>query len=333
MLCTAYSTDRAAVNEPFEQRLKLTDRQNVSWSGSSPTWAGGSGTSLCLLPGGYVAEDGVIHREAELSPLTGREEDMLGSVPPDTCAASVVTALLSQSLKRIGSLAPVSRSLVSNLLTGDRDYLMLRLREMTFGPKVEAIWRCANLDCRRQMDVAFSLADLTVESKIVTTRFFTHRILSDRGEEELTVEFRLPTGADQEALAPVVRSDESRAISQLLVRCVRRVGACGESEEALFHNLPAAVRDEIVAEIEGRAPQVVIELDMTCPECRTSFSSEVDFTAFFLAELKTNLRVLEREVHFLAWHYHWSEHEILSLMRRKRQRYVTLLQEELDQFS
>jgi hypothetical protein len=288
-----------------------------------------------VLPGGYVAEDGVAHREAELSPVTGMEEDLLGG-SPHACAASLVTSLLSRCLKRVGSLAPVSRSLASDLLTGDRDYLMLRLREMTFGPRVEAVWRCANPDCRKPMDVAFSLAEFAAESKAVNTRFFTRRIPSGQQGEEMIVEFRLPTGAEQEALAPVVRVDEARAVNQLLARCVRRVGECSQPDEAFIpfiHGLPEAAREGIIAEIERCAPQVEIELDLNCPECHTSFRSEFDFTAFFLAELKTNQRALEREVHFLAWHYHWPEREILSLTRRKRQRYVALLQEQLDRFS
>lgn len=330
MLSAAYTTDWEGMKGPFDKRSNLAERLDAPASGDSTSFTEMSEDGLCLLPGGYVAENGEVYREAELSPLTGREEDWLGSLRPDICAASVVTTLLSRCLKRIGPLASVSRSLVGDLLTGDRDYLMLKLREMTFGPNVEAVWRCASSDCYKPMDVTFSLADLAVESRTAPTRYFTRRIPYDRPDGELIVEYRLPTGADQEALAPIVRSDEEIAINQLLARCSRRVSDCSQPSEAFFRNLPAAVREEIIVEMEGRAPQVVIELDLSCPECRASFSAEFDFTAFFLAELKTNQRMLEREVHFLAWHYHWSEHEILSLTRRKRQRYVALLQEELD---
>jgi hypothetical protein len=288
---------------------------------------------LFILPGGYVAEDGSVHREAELSPVTGREEDLLGGVQAHTCAASVVTSMLSRCLKRIGSLTPVSHSLVSGLLTGDRDYLMLRLREMTFGPKVEAVWKCANPDCGKRMDVAFSLEELEFERRAVSERFFSCRIPSGHEDEGQIVEFRLPTGADQEALAPVVRVDEAGAVSQFLARCLRRVGECGQPSEDFINELPDAMRGRIIAEIERCAPQVEIELDLSCPECRTSFSVEFDFTAFFLAELKTNQRALEREAHFLAWHYHWSEQEILSLTRKKRRRYIELLQEEIERLN
>jgi hypothetical protein len=55
----------------------------------------------------------------------------------------------------------------------------------------------------------------------------------------------------------------------------------------------------------------------------------LNFTSHFAGEVQKNLQNLERTVHFLAWHYHWSEQDILSMTTRKRHRYVELLREEL----
>ncbi|MGH7392800.1 MAG: DUF6760 family protein [Candidatus Rokuibacteriota bacterium] len=43
-----------------------------------------------------------------------------------------------------------------------------------------------------------------------------------------------------------------------------------------------------------------------------------------------NLETLYRDVHALAWHYHWSEREILTLPREKRRRYLGLLAQALE---
>jgi hypothetical protein len=51
---------------------------------------------------------------------------------------------------------------------------------------------------------------------------------------------------------------------------------------------------------------------------------------FFLAEMKSTLLQLERDIHLLAWNYHWTEREVLSLPRKKRRRYVEMVNEELD---
>jgi hypothetical protein len=295
-------------------------------------------SGLFVLPGGYVGDDGVIHREVELSPATGREEELLSDVSPQTCTAGVVTSLLSCCLKRVGSVSPPPLPLVRDLLVGDREYLIFKLREMTFGPRVNAVIRCANAECGRPMDVTFSMADPGIEYKPVAERFFTERLSAPAGAQAIRggaaeIEFRLPTGADQEALAPVFNTDEAQAVNQLAARCVRRIGDCTRIDADAIARLPEETRREIAALMERRAPQLALELELTCPECRADFVTAFDFTAFFLAEMKANLRHLEREVHLLAWHYHWSESEILSLSRRKRQRYVELVQEELERLN
>jgi hypothetical protein len=44
----------------------------------------------------------------------------------------------------------------------------------------------------------------------------------------------------------------------------------------------------------------------------------------------SDLESLYREVHLLAFYYHWTESEILSLTRSKRQRYLALLAGHLE---
>jgi len=46
-----------------------------------------------------------------------------------------------------------------------------------------------------------------------------------------------------------------------------------------------------------------------------------DIHRFVLGELRTDRDLLYREVHYLAYHYHWSEQEIMAMTRDKRQRF------------
>lgn len=43
-----------------------------------------------------------------------------------------------------------------------------------------------------------------------------------------------------------------------------------------------------------------------------------------------NLNKLYSEIHFLAFHYHWSEKDILDLPLQKRRMYVNMLLSELE---
>ena len=60
----------------------------------------------CLLPGGYVDEGGVLHREAELAPLSGHEEEMLTD-RRSPGGAALVTIILSRCVRSLGSISPV----------------------------------------------------------------------------------------------------------------------------------------------------------------------------------------------------------------------------------
>jgi hypothetical protein len=86
----------------------------------------------CLLPGGYVDEGGALHREVELAPLSGREEEWLAD-RKHAGSVTLVTAILSRCMHRLGTISPVPIELVRRLLVADRQYLLLKLREVTFG--------------------------------------------------------------------------------------------------------------------------------------------------------------------------------------------------------
>jgi hypothetical protein len=142
-----------------------------------------------------------------------------------------------------------------------------------------------------------------------------------------TVDFRLPTGADQEALTTLTRLGPARAADHLLARCVRRIGPLAEVDPDIISRLPACAREEIEAAIESRAPQVDVELDTICPVCRAPTSARFDVVSLLFDEARAGQHVLDREVHLLASHYHWSEHDICTMTRAKRRRYLTLLHE------
>jgi hypothetical protein len=314
---------RAALNQAAHFNRELSEV-----AADAPTRAR-LGAEVFTLPGGYLDDSGALHTEAELSPLTGRDEEFLANVDPGACTASVVTELLARSLKRLGAIRDVDAALVRKLLVGDRDYLLLKLRQSTFGAKVDVVASCAAADCGKPMQVRIFLDDIPFESKPAVTRYFTMRLspeaahVDDAGVAHREVEFRLPTGEDQESVASLFHQDETRAVNQVFARCVRRVGGAANVDEALIERLSPE------GQIGLRAPGAEIELEGVCPECETPFMLPLNFTSHFAGEVQKNLQNLERTVHFLAWHYHWSEQDILSMTTRKRHRYVELLREEL----
>ena len=267
-----------------------------------------------LLPGGLVLAEDCCLCEAELQPLTGYEEEWLAQ-HRQTPSAVVVTRLLSACVVRIDDTMP-TRDLVQQLLVGDRDYLILQLRRMMLGDQFQAVCTCPGCDAK--MDISFTADDVPIERRPQTVVLYTlHLPVQEHAER--TVRFRLPTGGDQEA---VVRMDSKLAAEALLNRCIVDDGGVELSPEE---------RTAVVDAMERLAPQVDVELDLTCPECHLTFLAPFDITTFFFHEIRIASDQLLREVHSLALYYHWSEADILRLRRDRRRAYLGLLSEALRQ--
>lgn len=281
-------------------------------------------TQVFTLPSGYVDDEGGVHREVELAPVTGYEEELLDSIGPTVSAAHVVTALLCRCLRRVGKQSPVTISIVRDLLINDREFLMWKLRELTLGKSLRAMIGCGDPKCAQSMDIGLNLDDLRPAAKPVDRRVFKFDV--DEAGKTISFAFRLPAGADQETCAELLRDDPAAAVNHLLARIVLRINDNCSIDEQTIGSLSPHVLSEFERVIEELAPLESINIEAACVECGRPSVSPLDLTSFFLNELQRNRRVLEHEVHFIAWHYHWSEREILALTRRKRRRYIDLIQ-------
>jgi hypothetical protein len=266
------------------------------------------------LPGGLVLEDGRRLSRVELRPLTGREEEWLAT-HPGVPGAKAVTRLLNSCL--LGSDGePMGLQQVQRLLVGDRDYLMLQLRRITLGGRFQAVIVCPVCDAK--MDVDFTAEEVPIERHPQKEATYTLELDSDP-ERRRTARFRLPNGGDQEA---VLGQDLESAVATLLDRCLIDGGGMP---------LSPAEQNAVSDAMEKLAPEVNLELELTCPECGHAFVEPFDVTAFFFQEMRINARLLLREIHHLAFYYHWDEATILSLTRERRRVYLALLSEALRQ--
>ncbi|MEV0293898.1 DUF6760 family protein [Nocardia sp. NPDC050710] len=281
------------------------------------------------LPGGYWDSDGRLHRGFELVPLTGRDEESLagaiGARP-----ATFVTEVLSRCVGRIGAISPVSAQVARELLVGDRQYLLLRLRAATFGERVRAHLICPWPDCGKPASLDFSIADVPVTS--VAERAPRHTMTVSDNSEPLEIEFRLPNGADQEAVSGLLGTNEAAALTALLARCVVRIGSRTPPDEQQIAALSPRARFAIEERMAALAPRVDQTMHTACPECHRTFVAPFDIQHFFFGEFRTDNDTLYREVHYLAYHYHWSEHEIMGLTRDKRHRYIDVLAGALEEY-
>ena len=274
-----------------------------------------------VLPVGFWLE-GVHHREAELSPLSGADEAFLLETAGTLTPARRTTALLARCLTRLGPFSPTSpvspvpAAAVSALTLGDREALLLHLRRLTLGERLECVLRCSAPGCGERMELDLAAGDLLVPPT-ATPRPWYEEVFRD-GSTPWRVRFRLPTGEDQELAADLLQEDTVSAASLLLARCVD-----GGPE------LPPAVAEAVAERMALLDPQAEIVLRLACPACGRETSTLFDAAAWLYQEIAGRTAELYREVHLLAFHYHWREADILAMTGRKRRQYLDFLAEEL----
>jgi len=273
----------------------------------------------CRLPGG-LRVDGTWTRDAALRQLNGWDEEWLAGWDRSVPSAVVQSALLERCVTRLGE-GSWSPQLIAEMLVGDRDYLLLCLRRMSLGTKFDAVTECPR--CASRIEISFNVDEIPVEERPQEADTFTTVLVRADGSE-LRVRYHLPRGRDQERAA---RAPDADRTSVLLASCLDDVVAVkGSRAAAGLMDTEAGQQLELL--MEQQAPQVTLDMDLVCPECGHETSRDFDLGPFLLDELGAGAQRIHREVHSLAYHYHWHEAEILAMPRPRRHLYLGFLLEE-----
>jgi hypothetical protein len=174
------------------------------------------------------------------------------------------------------------------------------------------------------MEIDLKVSDLLVppyaESKAV------YETTINENSVAYQLRFRLPTGGDQEEAASVAKAGLEAAVDLLVKRCVERVTTENGRKAELQ---PRSIAEQLSRAMIELDPQAEMKLGLTCPYCGQSCSAFLDASTILSQELAATSKHLFKEVHLLAYYYHWSENEILGMRATRRHRYLNLLDEEL----
>jgi hypothetical protein len=198
---------------------------------------------------------------------------------------------------------------LADLSLGERDVLLLELRERTLGTDLKGYTECPQ--CRVVIDFTLLVDDVRVGLPL---RREEHLVTAEGFE----VRFRIPTSRDLGAAQDCRSVEEARAL--LLRRCV--LSARRGDSEIDAASLPESVAEEIAAHIEADDPQAEMPLSLSCAACSHQWLILLDIAAFFWSELSALAERLLYDVHTLARFYGWSEADILAMSAARRQFYL-----------
>jgi hypothetical protein len=216
-----------------------------------------------------------------------------------------------------------TRDDLAGLSIGQRDALLLTLREQTFGSRLTGLADCQG--CKNQVEFVFGVPDILVCSPGCPSP--SEEESQERIEAlalclaDHEVRFRLPNSLDLAAVAEA--EDVAVTRRRLLERCLLVVRRDGEERSA--DQLPADVAQAIVERMAQADPQADVQLVLSCPQCGHQWQAPFDIVSFFWTEIDAwAIRTL-RDVHVLASAYGWREADILGMTPWRRHRYLELV--------
>ena len=210
------------------------------------------------------------------------------------------------------ALPEIDRERLRKLPIGQRDALLVRLRQRTFGHTVRGFARCD--ECGASLEFDLDLRSFDAAGQLRERR--PPEWLSVDGFE---IFFRLPDSTDFAAVADTCIETET-ARMRLLERCV--LEARRADQPVALGELSAVAIDRLGERMEELDPLAELPLAIDCDSCSHRWLTLFDAGTFLWQDISLSAQRLLDEVHALATAYGWSEPQILALSAARRQYYI-----------
>ncbi|QXJ21272.1 hypothetical protein AGRA3207_002109 [Actinomadura graeca] len=244
------------------------------------------------LPVGYEDGDGQVHRTAVLRKMTGRDEAVLADRRHRANGARMISELLGGCLVRLGTLEAPGIRAAQGLYSADRQFLLIRLREITFGPEMRASYACGA--CHESTTLVEDLSELDVvrlgpgEVPGDVTVKLEDGYVDRTGELYDVLVFRHPTGLDEERVAGVIRENASQGKNALMARCLKEMGDMpGPKLEALgtavFKDMTLSDRGLVDRALNDGGPGIDLRRTVGCGGCGREYTASLDMSNFLAA--------------------------------------------------
>lgn len=236
------------------------------------------------LPYGVKDESGTIHTEVEMIEMTGAVDEAISRPDVRTNIGKIVGAVLGVCLKRIGTLTPqkVGKSkweqIITNMYMGDRDFIMFKLREITYGNDLDLDLQCPHCQSkfRHIVELATDIEIQMPQGEPDRIAFELPRGIKNKDGVVVTDGYlKLPTGFDQEQMDSLLRKNPGQANTTLLTRAVKELGDI-ELSSMVIRNLNKRDRDFLVQHLAENMFGPKMVLDVVCPSCNESFDTGVN---------------------------------------------------------
>jgi len=166
-----------------------------------------------LLAGLYDPFTGTTTNHAEIRELNGDDEEALSKIKD---YGRSLLAILQRGTVKIGD-KPCTPDVLDSLLSGDREYLIMKIRVATFGSNIDLEGLCPH--CEVQQTFAIDLNEDVKLDRLKEPQVRTFKVDCKIGE----VTFELPNGAVQKKLITTADKTSAELDSILLKECISAI--------------------------------------------------------------------------------------------------------------
>jgi hypothetical protein len=230
--------------------------------------------SSVILPGGFISQDGSLIKYAEVRELNGMDEE---AVSKSGTPGKALAAMLQRGVISIGA-NPVDKADLDQLLSGDRDALLIGIRRVTFGDTIEFGISCPH--CITELELS---VDLNEDIPIKTLEDpINDRIFTYMSKKHGAIVVGLPTGLVQKKLIENSDKTNSELNTILLAGCVKSVNGEPSIGATTALTLGMADRENIIKEIFERTPGPRLgEVTTTCEACGEEIPTPLSLADLF----------------------------------------------------
>lgn len=232
---------------------------------------------------------GEVHTDFVIEEIGGEAEEAISKKEIKVNGGKVIRTLLACCVIRIGTLERDNLKkdewikIIQELDTGNQDYIMLRLRELSKGTEIELKeHKCANSDCKAKIDTVIDTDELEIipYNGIDIIEFELPRGFVDKeGNYHKTGKMRRPVGLDREVLDPLARTNIGKANTMMLYRCIVEVEGMKITESDV-RNLKNRDRQELFDMLRDNMFGVDFNVEITCPVCGETFTGNLSASNF-----------------------------------------------------
>lgn len=219
---------------------------------------------------------------------------------------------LGRALSLLSSALPgFAREQLARLPVGQRDALLIRLQEISFGHEILGFAKCPQ--CNASLE--FALDTRSYDTANALQRTLTPQSLT---LDPYRIRFRVPDSLD---LATAGRNQNLEGARRILIdRCV--LAAFRGDEAVAPGDLPDDILEQIGDQMEALDPMAELPIDIDCARCGHHWRNLFDIGSLMWDQVSSMAKRLLYDVQALARAYGWGETEILNMSAARRKFYL-----------